>query len=95
MAEPLTKKPIEAAIVRRPTAGQTIRDALGNANPPGLGLRTASSGGASWLYRYRPKGCTAWCAAWGSLTLGTWPAMTVEAARSLAIADVWQDRHGK
>ena len=83
MTGKLTKKAIEAAIAAG-TGGKayiTLSDGM----PPGFGLRIRQSGGASWLYRYRPKGAARGTAT-QSLTLGTWPTMSVEAARTLAIA---------
>ena len=84
MAKALTKKLIETTISAGVPDGKPYA-MLWDTSPPGFGVRIRKSGGASCLYRYRPKGAPRG-AAMQTLTLGTWPALGVEAARALAVA---------
>ena len=83
MRKPLTKKLVEAAIEAGVPAGQA-HVMVWDASPSGFGLRIRKGGGASWLYTYRPKGSPRGTAA-RVMTLGTWPTLSVDAARTLAI----------
>lgn len=56
---------------------------------PGFGLKIRRSGSASWLLTYRPKGLGRKATA-RTLTLGAWPAVSLDAARTAA-----RINHGK
>lgn len=81
----ITKKAVETAIATGPGGKPYIM--LWDSGVAGFGLRIRANGGASWLLRYRPKNA-ARGAPVKSMTLGVWPAMTVEAARALALGHV-------
>lgn len=86
MRKTLTKRTITAAIATGMPEGQAYV-MLWDTSPPGFGLRIRKSGGASWLLTYRPRGSARGTPA-RTLTLGTWPAMAIETARGLALAQV-------
>ena len=79
----LTRKAIEAAIAAG-TGNKPYR-MLWSTNPSGLGLRIRQNGGASWLYRYRPRGAGP-SSPVQTLTLGPWPVLSPAAARELALS---------
>ena len=83
MPKALTKKLVETAIAAG--SGGKPYVMKWDSSPRGLGLRIRQGGGASWLFRYRPKGA-ARDAPVRTMTLGTWPEMSVEAARVLALS---------
>lgn len=83
MGKTITKKAVETAITAG-TGGKTYV-MVWEKPLPGFGLRIRANRSASWLYRYRPKGA-AHGAPIKSMTLGTWPSMSVEAARVLALS---------
>ena len=82
MAEAVTKSRIERALAKGLPAGKPHL-MLWDVSPVGLGLKVRSSGSASWIYSYRPKGFGRSVAA-RTLTLGSWPTVTLDAARTAA-----------
>lgn len=83
-ATPLTKVKIEAAVRAGCPAGKPYL-MLWDAGMTGLGLKIRSTGSCSWIFVYRPKNV-------GrrentrTVTLGAWPGLTLDAARTAAQA---------
>ena len=82
MPDKLSKKVIETALAAG-TGGKPYV-MLWDTRPKGLGLRIRQSGTGSWLFRYRPRDALRGTAV-KTLTLGTWPLLSVEGARTLAL----------
>ena len=86
MAENLTKAKIEKFVSAGIPAGRTEAMLWDNA-VTGLGLRARASGSCSWTLVYRPRGGGRKETA-RRVTLGPWPALTLDAARAAARAIV-------
>ena len=84
MAESLTKVKIEKFISRGVPDGKS-QSALWDGMVTGLGLRLRLGGAASWMYAYRPRGAGRTEPS-RKLTLGQWPGVTLDAARTAARA---------
>jgi integrase len=80
----LTKRAIETAVAVGTAPGQAHR-MVWDLSPPGFGLKIRPSGNATWVYCYRPKGKPRGVAS-TTLTLGRWPALGLDAARTAAMA---------
>jgi integrase len=86
MAENLTKAKIEKFVSAGPPAGLTEAVLWDNA-VTGLGLRVRATGSCSWTLVYRKRGGGRKEPA-RRVTLGSWPALTLEAVRTAARAMV-------
>ena len=75
----LTKRAIEAAL----GTGVEKTRILWDDSPKGLGLKLRPTGAASWVYVFRPRGAARGTPS-RTLTLGSWPALAVDAARAAA-----------
>ena len=84
MAESLTKVKIEKFVSGGVPDGKS-QTVLWDGMVTGLGLRLRLGGAASWMYAYRPKGLGRGGPA-RKLTLGQWPGVTLDAARTAARA---------
>jgi integrase len=84
MAENLTRAKIEKFISGGVPAGKT-QIVLWDRMVTGLGLRLRLGGAASWSFVYRPKGAGR-AEPSRKVTLGSWPSVTLDAARSAAQA---------
>lgn len=93
MAKTLTKPKIEQAVRAGAPAGKACI-VLWDSAPVGLGLKIRASGSASWIYQFRPKGVGRSEAA-RTLTLGSWPSVTLDAARAAATAKAGEVALGK
>ena len=85
MAESLTRAKIEKFVVRRRACGEVGSGPMGRR---GHRLGPAASrlaGSTSWMFVYRPKGVGRSEPA-RKVTLGSWPTLTIDAARSAAQA---------
>jgi integrase len=93
LAETLTKSKIDKA-VRAGAPHAKAHVMLWDSAPVGLGLKIRASGSASWIYQFRPKGVGRSEAA-RTLTLGSWPSVTLDAARAAATAKAGEVALGK
>jgi integrase len=84
MADVLTRAKIEKFVSGGVPAEKT-QAVLWDGAVTGLGLRLRLGGAASWTFQYRPKGAGR-AEPSRKLTLGSWPGVTLEAARSAAQA---------
>ena len=82
MSEKLTRAKIEKFIADGVPEGKT-EAVLWDTMVTGLGLRLRRSGAASWLYQYRPRGGGRAAPA-RKVTLGPWPSVSLDGARSAA-----------
>ena len=83
-AQSLTLATIKQAVAAGPPSGaaQTV---LWDNKPLGLGLKIRASGSCAWVFCYRPKGAGRKEPS-RTVTLGTWPSVTLDAARTAATA---------
>jgi integrase len=86
MAENLTKARIEKFVSAETPAGKTEAVLRDNA-VTGLGLRVRATGSCSWVLVYRKRGAGRKGPV-RRVTLGSWPALTLDAARVAARATV-------
>jgi integrase len=84
MADALTKAKIEKFVAARVPAGKS-EAVLWDGAVTGLGLRLRLGGAASWTFQYRPKGVGR-AEPSRKVTLGSWPTLTIDAARTAAQA---------
>jgi integrase len=84
MAENLTRAKIEKFASAGVPAGKT-QTVLWDGMVTGLGLRLRLGGAASWTFQYRPKGAGR-AEPSRKVTLGSWPTLTIDAARTAAQA---------
>jgi integrase len=78
----LTEAQIRAAVKAGIPVGSS-HAMLWDIELPGFGLKLRATGSSSWLLTYRPKGQGRKATA-RTLTLGSWPAVTLDAARTAA-----------
>jgi integrase len=84
MTENLTKARIEKFVSAGPPAGKS-EAILWDGVIVGLGMRGRAPGSASWVFQYRRKGAGRSEPA-RKVTLGSWPTLTIDAARTAAQA---------
>ena len=84
MTENLTKARVEKFVAAGAPAGKS-EAILWDGLIVGLGVRVRSSGSASWTFQYRRKGAGR-SEAPRKVTLGSWPTLTIDAARGAAQA---------
>ncbi len=84
MAEALTRAKIEKFVSAGAPAGKS-EAVLWDSAVTGLGLRARATGSTAWVFVYRPKGVGRSEAA-RRVTLGSWPTLALDAARSAAQA---------
>jgi integrase len=93
LAETLTKSKIDKAVRAGAPHGRA-HVVLWDSAPVGLGLKIRATGSCSWVYQFRPKGVGRSEAA-RTLTLGSWPSVTLDAARAAATAKAGEVALGK
>ena len=84
MADVLTRAKIEKFVSAGVPAGKS-QAVLWDGMVTGLGLRLRLGGAASWTFQYRPKGVGR-AEPSRKVTLGSWPTLAIDAARSAAQA---------
>jgi hypothetical protein len=84
MAESLTRVKIEKFVSAGPPAGKSEAVLWDNA-VTGLGLRVRTTGWTAWVFVYRPRGAGRKEPA-RRVTLGSWPTLSIDAARAAARA---------
>jgi integrase len=93
LAGTLTKTKIEKAVRTGAPQGKA-QVVLWDTAPLGLGLKIRATGSCSWIFQFRPKGVGRSEAA-RTLTLGSWPSVTLDAARAAATAKAGEVALGK
>jgi integrase len=83
-AQKLTLARIEEAVAAGPPAGKT-QTMLWDKRSVGFGLKIRASGTHSWVFCFRPKGAGRREQS-RTITIGTWPRVTLDAARTKATA---------
>jgi integrase len=88
----LTLAAIGQAVAAGPPSGaQTV---LWDSKPVGLGLKIRASGSCGWVFCYRPEGAGRKETS-RTVSLGTWPSVTLDAARAAATAKAGEVARGK
>jgi integrase len=89
----LTKSKIDRAVRAGVPAGKA-HVVLWDSAPVGLGLKIRATGSNAWVFQFRPKGVGRSEAA-RTLTFGSWPSVTLDAARAAATAKAGEVALGK
>jgi integrase len=89
-----SKKLTEAQVANARVPDGKSRVVLWDGGVTGFGLRCSKSGAKSFILMYRPQGLGR-TAPSRTLTLGRWPDLSIEQARSVARARIGEVAHGK